>query len=337
MDTGQQTSHQAGPKPRVKRWSTKVRTGCRTCRARRVKCDEGRPTCRRCTAGGRECRGYEVSAPKSTRRKTLQPRAASIAEAGPTNLVALSPRPPGQIKGLDAQAFDYFRLKTAPALAGHFSANVWEGLVLQLSQRHPLVHQASVAVGSLLYFRGSGPGCLTASKPARVHHELALTSYGKAVAGLRSFIERKGQHVDEEVTLVVLVSCLLFVCFEMLQGDQSSVICKCTVTRSETSMTALVLRWTLANIRFSSLDQRHANILRAVQASAEPQSDHAARHLGQRFPRYHGQFGRCLCAIRCRFHHVREALDVPLYFMSVLFPRIDHQTHPQLLRVDERG
>ena len=126
--------------------------------------------------------------------------------------------------GADTQAFEYFRVKTAPVLSGHFSTGVWEHLVLQLSQRHPLVLHASVAVGSLYHFRQSGPGCLAASKAAKSHYDLALTSYGKAVGGLRSYIEKTTKEVDEEVTLVVLVSCLLFVCFEMLQGDQRLVI-----------------------------------------------------------------------------------------------------------------
>ncbi|KAH6961972.1 hypothetical protein BKA56DRAFT_598155 [Ilyonectria sp. MPI-CAGE-AT-0026] len=33
--------------------------GCNTCRKRRVKCDETKPTCLRCTKGGFECLGYE--------------------------------------------------------------------------------------------------------------------------------------------------------------------------------------------------------------------------------------------------------------------------------------
>ncbi|KAK4230811.1 hypothetical protein QBC38DRAFT_514414 [Podospora fimiseda] len=33
--------------------------GCNTCRARRVKCDNERPFCRKCTDSGRECAGYE--------------------------------------------------------------------------------------------------------------------------------------------------------------------------------------------------------------------------------------------------------------------------------------
>ncbi|KAA8628587.1 hypothetical protein SMACR_08912 [Sordaria macrospora] len=32
--------------------------GCRTCRARRIKCDEGKPTCMQCAKSKRECAGY---------------------------------------------------------------------------------------------------------------------------------------------------------------------------------------------------------------------------------------------------------------------------------------
>ncbi|KAK0704642.1 hypothetical protein B0H67DRAFT_591955 [Lasiosphaeris hirsuta] len=32
--------------------------GCRTCRARRIKCDEGKPTCKQCAKSKRECGGY---------------------------------------------------------------------------------------------------------------------------------------------------------------------------------------------------------------------------------------------------------------------------------------
>ncbi|KAK3340014.1 hypothetical protein B0T25DRAFT_561090 [Lasiosphaeria hispida] len=32
--------------------------GCRTCRARRIKCDEGKPTCEQCAKSKRECGGY---------------------------------------------------------------------------------------------------------------------------------------------------------------------------------------------------------------------------------------------------------------------------------------
>ncbi|OAA72817.1 C6 zinc finger domain protein [Akanthomyces lecanii RCEF 1005] len=40
---------------RQKRWTPRVRTGCYTCRSRRIKCDEAQPTCKRCRIRGLKC------------------------------------------------------------------------------------------------------------------------------------------------------------------------------------------------------------------------------------------------------------------------------------------
>ncbi|KAL2829505.1 hypothetical protein BDW59DRAFT_142169 [Aspergillus cavernicola] len=45
------------PAPRRK-WTARVKSGCITCRIRRVKCDEGKPDCGRCRSTGRKCDGY---------------------------------------------------------------------------------------------------------------------------------------------------------------------------------------------------------------------------------------------------------------------------------------
>ncbi|KAJ5777596.1 hypothetical protein N7520_000842 [Penicillium odoratum] len=59
------------PKPR-----TKTFTGCWTCRARRVKCDDEQPHCRRCRRSGWQCQGYgmrlgwtQTSGSRSNRRQ----------------------------------------------------------------------------------------------------------------------------------------------------------------------------------------------------------------------------------------------------------------------------
>lgn len=39
----------------------RVRTGCRTCRERHLKCDEGEPECNNCLKSNRDCkRGLEL-------------------------------------------------------------------------------------------------------------------------------------------------------------------------------------------------------------------------------------------------------------------------------------
>lgn len=51
------------PTVRMRRWAPKVKSGCITCKIRKIKCDEEKPSCRRCTSTGRTCDGYGPRAP----------------------------------------------------------------------------------------------------------------------------------------------------------------------------------------------------------------------------------------------------------------------------------
>ncbi|KAJ5679460.1 hypothetical protein N7462_007704 [Penicillium macrosclerotiorum] len=58
-------------KKEVKR---RTKTGCLTCRKRRIKCDEGHPVCRNCVKSKRECLGYDpVFRPQATTPSAIQP------------------------------------------------------------------------------------------------------------------------------------------------------------------------------------------------------------------------------------------------------------------------
>ena len=62
-----------------KRRFTRSRYGCSTCRARKVKCDEARPRCRRCLEDGQTCEGYgEQQAPqREQHHSSLNPSSSS--------------------------------------------------------------------------------------------------------------------------------------------------------------------------------------------------------------------------------------------------------------------
>ncbi|KAL2396634.1 hypothetical protein ABEF93_000132 [Exophiala dermatitidis] len=63
--------------------TAKSRSGCSTCKQRRVKCDEGKPSCRQCTLKGLECPGYATRWKWSSKherhwRSSLQPQPAPV-------------------------------------------------------------------------------------------------------------------------------------------------------------------------------------------------------------------------------------------------------------------
>ncbi|KAI0197193.1 hypothetical protein EV127DRAFT_415884 [Xylaria flabelliformis] len=81
--------------PLVKRRAThtKARTGCVTCKKRRVKCDEAKPICARCIKSGHKCAGYEdwtdPQPPSRARSSSKHPDKSTAT----THLLLLRPKP----------------------------------------------------------------------------------------------------------------------------------------------------------------------------------------------------------------------------------------------------
>ncbi|KAK3389332.1 fungal-specific transcription factor domain-containing protein [Podospora didyma] len=63
----------------------KSRSGCRTCKLRRLRCDEAKPGCRNCAQKGFECPGYQQRLQWSTKHERPSPAAAT----GPVNFTQL--------------------------------------------------------------------------------------------------------------------------------------------------------------------------------------------------------------------------------------------------------
>ncbi|KAF7194665.1 putative acetyltransferase [Pseudocercospora fuligena] len=57
-------------KGRKRNFSNRTKTGCHTCRARKKKCDETKPTCNNCMRGSFQCAGYGPKPPGGTKLTT---------------------------------------------------------------------------------------------------------------------------------------------------------------------------------------------------------------------------------------------------------------------------
>ncbi|VZH91530.1 unnamed protein product [Fusarium fujikuroi] len=91
---------------RKKRYAAKGKTGCITCRIRRVKCDEGKPSCHRCVSTGRKCDGYDLTALAQSSRVQLQPIVSGGSDP-------------------ESQAIYQFRTRIATLIASSFDADFW--------------------------------------------------------------------------------------------------------------------------------------------------------------------------------------------------------------------
>jgi hypothetical protein len=84
---------------------------------------------------------------------------------------------------------------------------------MQLSHQEPAILHAVVAVGAMHQARWDNPGDSSGS----LQH-VALTNYSRAVMELRDYISRQ---CEPGAVDIVLLGCILFVGFEMLQHEVS--------------------------------------------------------------------------------------------------------------------
>jgi hypothetical protein len=196
----------------------KSKNGCIVCKIRRVKCDEVRPHCKRCTSTGRKC-DYKPSRPDDDycpRWTSLKPKEKSVHLTAERALS--TPNAPAQQR----RAFEFFFVRVAPALAGSLDADFWSGVVLQLSRSHPVIWDAIIAI-SCLYehpqISATPPisPYVQAKKSMPVldaNHRLALHWYSRALANMSNQLPHK--KIEPVVTLC---SCILFICIELMQDN----------------------------------------------------------------------------------------------------------------------
>ena len=127
------------------------------------------------------------------------------------------------LSGEELRAFDYFRQHAAFHLSGLFSCAVFNHLILQSSHQESTILRATVAVGALYQSRQTWDPTLKMSALAYRPHMLALSQYNRAIADLRIYIERLNGERSDAAVSIVLMACLLFVSFEMLQGNSGTV------------------------------------------------------------------------------------------------------------------
>ncbi|KAH6991745.1 hypothetical protein EDB82DRAFT_544641 [Fusarium venenatum] len=123
----------------------KVRSGCLTCKKRRVKCDEGKPICDRCAHGDFVCDGYETALSVAGYSTVLWTPVQTSRGSHP-------PLAPPVIPGLTSQSVPYldaFRYQIAPELSGSFYMDFCQGSILVGAHQDGSIRQLVLALGAL--------------------------------------------------------------------------------------------------------------------------------------------------------------------------------------------
>ena len=166
---------------------------------RRVKCDEGKPGCLRCSSTGRKCDGYML-ANQDKVENSASP--ASIVRAPSSNIH-------GSVK--ECRSFHFFCDRTLPQLSGFYGCEFWDRLVLQATHCEPAIRHGIIALGALHERFENDDNPILRSGSQQDPADFALQQYNLAIKYLIDpFSHKKVQPVDLCLTL-----CILFTCFEV--------------------------------------------------------------------------------------------------------------------------
>ncbi|RAH84986.1 hypothetical protein BO86DRAFT_453986 [Aspergillus japonicus CBS 114.51] len=195
------------PAKRQKAYAKRSKSGCRTCRYRRVKCDESPGACKRCTSTGRQCDGYDL--PPVSHKPFFATRTSIPQLTAPGILTALTSE--------ERRGFSFFQHCTVPTLAGFYDSVLWEMLSLQIGHADPAVCHASIALSAV------HSGVQARKRESLLHQaksesgrwqQFAFEQMGRAFQLLR----RRHASQDPQYTVTVLLCCLLFVAAEFTLG-----------------------------------------------------------------------------------------------------------------------
>ncbi|KXH34621.1 hypothetical protein CNYM01_03875 [Colletotrichum nymphaeae SA-01] len=144
----------------ARKGSKKTKTGCLTCKIRKIKCDETKPSCRRCNDTGRKCDGY-------------------LAQASVEFKIHAALRHHGSDSASERRSLQYFYEYAAPRLSGPRKPAFWTYFVMQLSQSEPIVKYSLLAISQL--YEAREMRAAPSTEPL-----LALQYYNAAIKGVKT-------------------------------------------------------------------------------------------------------------------------------------------------------
>ena len=174
-----------------------------------MKCDERRPFCRKCTAFGRRCGGYEV--------QTDSPQ-SSTSTGNELVTVKSPPTFPFLTSAQESHALDFYLNRTISQVSRLSRGEFWHRLIPQALYTDPGIRHAAFALAAMHQtFEQTGDVAQTSS-----FNEFAFREYDLAI---REHLAYLSDGKDEAYSVgAYLVSCVLFVCLEMVQRHYKSAV-----------------------------------------------------------------------------------------------------------------
>ncbi|KAK3207562.1 hypothetical protein GRF29_103g1388894 [Pseudopithomyces chartarum] len=181
-------------------------------RARKVKCDEGKPACNRCVSTGRNCDGYGIWGGGHR----SQEKGSHFSSHQIVQRICPQAQIPAQCYTADEKTYmSWFQLKTITKIPGTYANGFWLTLLQQASRSEPAVFYAILTLSSAHRVETRSGELSTKSLMPDGQKRFMLHSYSKAINHLQPHLIQKAA----TSTRVVLIACIVFTCLEFLRGN----------------------------------------------------------------------------------------------------------------------
>ena len=202
------------PGKRKRPFLPKTKTGCLTCKVRKVKCDEEKPACRRCTSTGRKCDGY-APAPTST-NTTPHSRHSSPGRAPQSDLFA---------SDAEKRSFAYFETRACHDLGGSFHRQFWSEEVLQAVTHYTSIRHLVIAIGAAYEGFQNRSLDLQTSDEYNNSMKFSMEQSNQSIQLMGAlFNAARAEGQSTETTCNILTASILFAYLACLQGHISQAI-----------------------------------------------------------------------------------------------------------------
>ncbi|WXC64945.1 hypothetical protein SNK03_010754 [Fusarium graminearum] len=187
----------------------KVKTGCRTCRIRKIKCDEARPFCEKCVKTGRTCDGYESVFRPFSSLPTSNSHGLEVGNK--------PPEPTADTLPLDPATLNRY-LSTKTIFDVDLDCNREAEQVLQQSLTDASIRHALQSLQALREKLESKADSSASPEQQRLSYNYGLQQYSKALTGLAVNLSTP----SPETLKSALICCQVLISVEQVRGNFSA-------------------------------------------------------------------------------------------------------------------
>ncbi|KAK0858816.1 hypothetical protein LTS02_009713 [Friedmanniomyces endolithicus] len=188
----------------------KMQTGCIPCLVKRIPCDPRNPACKRAMSTDWSLNFRHEDEDEDGAYPTLESLALS----------AFRPDTTWRRNWRERHSLNFFVNLTAPQMAGFFDSAFWQRTVIQTSYHEPAILHAITAIGAL--HEAIMQRAFADEKRKAQTMEFALHQCNRAISSLTGAKTRKARKTPD--SRLALTTCVLFTCFEAMQGRCDSAV-----------------------------------------------------------------------------------------------------------------